>query len=65
MPITPNQIAQGVAKGGNALGLESTDNGKSIVGKYLLPCKKDSPSWKFKWTATDHSSSHLDATQLQ
>jgi hypothetical protein len=23
MPITPNQVAQGVAKGGNALGLES------------------------------------------
>lgn len=36
MPITPNQVAQGVAKGGNALGLESTNKGKSIVGKYLL-----------------------------
>ncbi|KAL3489670.1 hypothetical protein BJX62DRAFT_238933 [Aspergillus germanicus] len=36
MPITPNQIAQGVAKGGNALGLESTDNGKSIVVILML-----------------------------
>lgn len=35
MPITPNQVAQGVVKGGNALGLESTNDGKIIVGKYL------------------------------
>uniref|UniRef100_A0A093UVM1 Bifunctional solanapyrone synthase n=1 Tax=Talaromyces marneffei PM1 TaxID=1077442 RepID=A0A093UVM1_TALMA len=36
MPITPNQIAQGVAKGGNALGLESTNEGKSIVVILML-----------------------------
>lgn len=35
MPITPNQVAQGVAKGGNALGLDATNEGKSIVGTYL------------------------------
>lgn len=36
MPITPNQVAQGVAKGGNALGLESTNKGKSIVVILML-----------------------------
>ncbi|KAL2838169.1 hypothetical protein BJY01DRAFT_220184 [Aspergillus pseudoustus] len=36
MPITPNQVAQGIAKGGNALGLDSSDEGKSIVVILML-----------------------------
>ncbi|KAL3458974.1 hypothetical protein BJX64DRAFT_265545 [Aspergillus heterothallicus] len=36
MPITPNQVAQGIAKGGNALGLDSTEDGRSIVVILML-----------------------------
>jgi hypothetical protein len=36
MPITPNLVEQGVLKGTNALGLEKNNEGKTIVGKYLL-----------------------------
>lgn len=62
MPITPNQVAQGVAKGGNALGLDKTNEGKSIVGAYLQ--KPRSPVIRLEGIVFTNYSSDLDVAQL-